>query len=131
MIGLKASTEATTQELAEFQAAARRAANKVGVESGGLASLMLKGLGQLDRFVAANIQVRTGRTKNSIFQALSQDRNKVQAGLYSNVRHSPYVGYRPKTSSEQFFKYAARVEGPKVVEATALDVVVTVESEFK
>lgn len=130
MIGLQASMESTTDDLALFQAQLRAAANRIGVESGGLAAIMVKGLGQLDRFVAANIQVRTGRTKNSIFQAINQDGNQVQAGLYSNVRYSPYVGHVPKTRSEQFFAYAAKTEGPRVAEATGLDVVAAIEGEF-
>lgn len=131
MISLKVSNEASAQSLTEFQVNAREAANRVGAQSGGLAEKLVKGVGQLDRFVAAHIQVRTGRTKNSVFQAVDVQGNSAQAGLHSNVKYSPYVGYLPHSKSEQFFQYAARVEGPKVAETTGRAVVVAIEDSFR
>lgn len=130
MLTLTASSKNTNQQIADLQASLNEARNKVGIDTGGMDNQLILGLQQIDRFVAANIQVRTGRTKNSIFQHVSRDGNRVQAGLHSNVKYSPYVGYQPKRSSTQFFKYAAQVEGPRVANSVAVNIVTDIEGSF-
>lgn len=128
MIKLSASHETAQKDVQatrnSIQAALRETTGQ------GLENKLLLGLAQLDRFVAANIQVRTGRAKNSVFQRIGRSGNSVAAGLHSNVKYSPHVGYLPKRTSEQFFKYAARVEGPRVANSVGQDIVVTVEGKF-
>lgn len=105
------------------------AAQAIAAESGGLGAILALGLAQLDRFVAANIEVDTGRTKNSIFQNMGRNGNSVTAALGTNVRYAPYV--RDGGHDRQFFQYAVDVEGPAVLQMLGEQVVIRVEEAFK
>lgn len=76
------------------------------------------------RFVSANIEVDTGRTKNSVFPEVGE----TTARLATNVSYSPFV--RDASHSEQFFRYAERVEGPRIGEAYGLEVQARVNRAF-
>lgn len=128
MIKLSSNYESTQQDIQAVQNSMQNALRET--TGAGLENKLLLGLAQLDRFVAANIQVQTGRTKNSIFQRIGRSGNSVAAGLHTNVKYSPYVGHLPGRSSEQFFKYAARVEGLRVANSVGQDIVITVEGKF-
>lgn len=112
----------------EAQSKYNAAADAVGVRTGGLRDILLVGLLQMERFVLGNIEVDTGRTKNSIFQDLAATGNSIRAMLGTNVIYSPYV--RDAGHKEQFFEYAAKVEGPRVAERMGGEVVIRVERAF-
>lgn len=111
MIQLSVDT-ASIQDLEALQADLRQAAREVSANSG-LLGLMTQGILQIDRFVANNIEVDTGRTKNSVFPTTRQNGNSVLAQLSTNVSYAPYV--REAGHGEQFLAYAEQREVPGVV----------------
>jgi len=94
----------------------------------GQEALFHEALGQLLSFVARNIEVDEGRTKNSVFPSLRVRPNGVAAMLGTNVRYAPYV--RDGGHGVQFFKYAERHEVPRVLAWLGDEVVVRVEGAF-
>lgn len=100
------------------------------VQAGGrLPDTVEKALMQLLRFVLGNIEVDTGRTKNSIFPSVEGGGgNSVSAMLGTNVHYSPYV--RDAGHRQQFFEYAAEKEGPRILAGLGQEVVVKVEGHF-
>ena len=101
---------------------------KATTRGAGLEAMLALALGRLDRFVAGNIEVDTGRTKNSIFQHTGGNGNRLEAMLGTNVHYAPYV--REAGHGEQFFEYAARVEGPAVLEMLGTDYDARIEAAF-
>lgn len=88
-----------------------------------------RGLVMLQSFVSKNIEVDTGRTKNSVFARVSGGRgNSVVGMLGTNVKYAPYV--QDGTHSKQFFDYAAEREGQRVADALGEDFIVSVERVF-
>ena len=81
----------------------------------GMEAEITKALIQLHRFVLAHIEVDTARTKHSIFMETHISGDSVIGKLGTNVKYSPYV--RDANHKEPFFRYAARIEGPRVLEA--------------
>jgi len=78
------------------------------------------------RFVQANIEVSTGRTKNSVNR---KETNALVGMLSTNVSYAPFV--RDAGHSEQFFRYAARVEGPRIQDAFGMEVQARVNRAFQ
>lgn len=116
----------TALEVAQEYAAAKQAIRP----NGGLAMLMYEAIGQLHRFVAANIQVDKENARNSLFTTVSNRGNGVQAMLGATARHAPYVGYKDGDASTQFMKYAKEKEVPHILNWLEQEVVVTVEEKF-
>lgn len=117
MIAVKqADIERVQRELADVVAA-------VG-EGEGLDSLLTLATMQALRFVQANIEVDTGRTKNSVMPSVQDSEGR----LGTNVSYAPFV--RDAGHSEQFFRYAARVEGPRIQEAFGMEVQARVNRAF-
>lgn len=119
---------ASIASIERAQSQLNSAVAQFGAESGGLTARMTEAILQLNRFVLGNIEVDTGRTKNSIFPDVRQDGNSVTAMLGTNVSYSPYV--RDKGHGEPFFDYAERVEVPGVLEWLGADIVARVEGAF-
>jgi hypothetical protein len=82
------------------------------------------GLIQLHRFVLANIEVDTARTKNSVSMQVVD----LQGRLFSNVKYSPWV--RDAGHSQQFFEYAKEQEGPAVLRRLGREFTLAVHREF-
>jgi hypothetical protein len=116
-------------QLSETQAKLEAAQQAIAPDTGGLADILAVGLAQLERFTVANIEVDTGRTKNSIFPKLGQQGNSVVASLNTNVSYAPYV--RDASHKQPFFDYAAKVEGPRVAKMLGLEVDIRVTKAFE
>jgi len=129
-IDFKTSAGSAIGDLDRYKLGLQLAKNSISEDSGGLLTVLLPAALQLDRFVAANIQVDTGRTKNSIFISSGKDNNGVFAGLFSNVNYAPYVGYKQRESSKQFFLYAADIEAPRALNTAANALVEKIEDGF-
>jgi len=123
-------TLAVNQSTLEDIEAAQKAlqAVKADITGDGLEGMLTLAVGQLERFVAGNIEVKTGRTKNSVFGSVSGSGNSVEAFLGTNVSYSPFV--RNASHSKQFFAYAADVEGPHVQKWLGDEVDLRVERGF-
>lgn len=106
----------------ELQRRLLAAADAVGPE--GMTAEIQKALIQLHRFVVDNIEVDTARTRLSIFMNVFADGGGVNGMLGSNVRYAPWV--REAGHGSQFFEYAARVEGPRVLESMSREFVLKV-----
>lgn len=119
---------ASIEDIERVQRQLNSAVMQMGAKSGGLVARMTEAILQLQRFVLGNIEVDTGRTKNSVFADVSEADNSVAAMLGTNVNYSPWV--RDRGHSEQFFKYAERVEVPTVLEWLGGDIVARVEGSF-
>lgn len=130
MLAINVNT-AEPGEIERVQRQLNSAAQAIGANSGGLEAILALGLAQLDRFVAVNVEVDTGRTKNSVFQHIGGggQGNSIAAALATNVRYSPYV--RDASHSQPFFQYAAEKEGPAVLEMLGEEVIIRVEEAFK
>lgn len=99
----------------ELQRRLLAAADVVGPD--GMTAEVQKALIELHRFVVDNIEVDIttgGRTRRSIFMNVFTDNAGVNGMLGSNVSYSPWV--RDAGHGQQFFEYAARIEGPRVLE---------------
>lgn len=120
--------EASIADIEKAQRQLNSAVAQFGAESGGLTARLTEAILQLQRFVLGNIEVDTGRTKNSVFADVSQNGNSVTAMLGTNVSYAPYV--RDAGHGEQFFKHAERVEVPGVLEWLGADIVARVEGSF-
>lgn len=83
------------------------------VAPAGQEKLFTEGVLQLHRFVLGNIEVDTGRTKNSVFPDVESGPGGITAGLYTNVAYSPWV--REAGHRKQFFDHAEAVEVPRVL----------------
>ncbi|MCL4867794.1 MAG: hypothetical protein KJ063_02400 [Anaerolineae bacterium] len=118
-------SQTSLDDLKKLQADLRQAAQEVSANSG-LKGLMTQAILQVDRFVAGNIEVDTGWTKNSIFPDVSGGGNSVVAQLSTSVHYAPYV--RDRRHQEQFFDYANRREVPKVIEWLAETAGIKVEA---
>lgn len=94
----------------------------------GADSMWMLALLQLNRFVGANIEVATGRTKNSVFTQVSGSGNGITALLGTNVSYSPFV--RDAGHHQQFFEYAAEYEGPAVARMLGEEVDIRVQRAF-
>lgn len=95
-------------------------------EADGMKSLISLATLQALRFVQANIEVDTTRTKGSLNR---RGTNAIVGMVSTNVSYAPYV--RDAGHSEQFFDYAARVEGPRIKENFGLEVEVRVNKAFQ
>lgn len=94
----------------------------------GQGSVWMLALLQMNRFVGANIEVDTGRTKNSVFTEVSGSGNGITALLGTNVSYSPFV--RDAGHNKQFFEYAAETEGPAIAQLLGDEVAIRVEGAF-
>ena len=94
----------------------------------GMEADITKALIQMHRFVLAHIEVDTARTKNSIFMGTSVDGDVVNGRLGTNVKYSPYV--RDAKHNEHFFRYAARIEGPQILESLGREFTLAVSGAF-
>lgn len=94
----------------------------------GIGGMWMLALLQLNRFVGANIEVDTGRTKNSVFTEVSGGGNSITALLGTNVSCSPFV--RDAGHRKQFFEYAAETEGPAIAQLLGEEVAIRVEGAF-
>jgi hypothetical protein len=121
MIRIDASSIASIQQ-AEDQLQAILEA----VTGDGLADIMQLAVLQAHRFVSSNIEVDTGRTKNSVFPEVRAAGNGVEGVLGTNVVYSPWV--RDASHSQQFFEYAAEHEGPNIARMFGEQVQIRVES---
>jgi len=120
---IKVSTNGTAERSqGQYNSAAQ------AISPSGLAPLFQAALLQLQRFTLGNIEVDTGRTKNSIFAQLDQSGNSIAALLGTSVRYAPYV--RQANGGVQFFTYAADVEGPAALAALGDNVILAVSGEF-
>lgn len=118
--------QASAEDIARVQRELDQVITTVG-EGGdaGLKSIITLATLQALRFVQANIEVRTARTKNSVNR---RGTNAIIGMLATNVSYAPFV--RDATHSEQFFRYAARVEGPRIQESFGLEVQARVNRAF-
>lgn len=91
----------------------------------GMAAIMALAVVQMQRFVTANIEVDTGRTKNSIFTQVRVEGNGVDGVLGTNVSYAPYV--RDDGHYQQFFEFAAEAEGPRVAQLFGDEVQIRVQ----
>lgn len=93
----------------------------------GLEARIFLGVSQLVRFTSANVEVRSGRTKNSIY-------GKVQGGgVVQGIvgATSSYHGYvRDAGHGIQFLRYAGQHELPNVLKTIGQDVVASIEESF-
>lgn len=80
------------------------------------------------RFIQGNIEVDTGRTKNSIFPAVTKLGNGADGVLGTNVSYSPFV--RDASHTKPFFAYAAENEGPRLAQFFGAEINVRVENAF-
>lgn len=120
---IKVKVVGDAKAAAQFGEAARR------VSGDQLKTTIHEGLVQLQRFVIRNIEVDTGRTKNSIFARVDGGGgNSVVGMLGTAVRYAPYV--RDRGHGEQFFDYAAKREGQKVANALGLMITSEVNDAF-
>ena len=110
------------------EAAADFAEAAEAVSPNGLEALFRLAIGQLGRFVDANIEIDLGRTKGSVQPSVAVRGNGVRAMLAAHTNYAPYV--RNRSHNMQFMRYAEKKEVPNVVEALGLDVVVKVEGAF-
>lgn len=94
-----------------------------------LPAQMQKAIIQLHRFVISNIEVDTSRTKQSIFMDISADQGTVRGYLATNVAYSPWV--RNSNHDEQFFQYARRIEGPRVLELLGRTISLSIRSQYE
>lgn len=106
----------------ELQRRLLAAADVVGPD--GMTAEVQKALIELHRFVVDNIEVDTARTRLSIFMNVFTDNGGVNGMLGSNVSYSPWV--RDAGHGQQFFEYAARVAGPRVLENMSREFVLKV-----
>lgn len=121
--------EASIEDLEQMQAKLRRVLELVGAQTGGLEEMITLGVLQLDRFVAANIEVDTGRTKNSIFPSVHGDGNRVTGQLATNVWYAPWV--RDAGHDAHFFDYAEKKEVPAVLAMLGSEFSARVEQGFE
>lgn len=94
----------------------------------GAGSMWQLALFQLNRFIADNIEVDEGRTKNSIFTQIEGEGNNVTALLGTNVSYSPFM--RDAGHSKQFFEYAAEREAPGIGQLLGAEVEIRVQRAF-
>ena len=102
---------ADVRGLKEAQKAVVSALRQVG--AGEQEKLFTEAVLQVHRFVLGNIEVDTGRTKNSVFPDVESGPGGITAGLYTNVAYSPWV--RDAGHRKQFFDHADAVEVPRVL----------------
>lgn len=96
--------------------------------SDGLKGVITLATLQMHRFVANNIEVDSGRTKNSIFPEVTNAGNSVVGVLGSNVSYSPFV--RDANHGRQFFDYAKDVEGPNIKKLLGDEMTAEIERGF-
>lgn len=117
----------TIEDIRQSQLAFEMAAEALSA-GGGLEGLFAEAILQLGRFVAGNIEVDTGRTKNSVFPSVEGRGNSIVAMLGTNVSYSPFV--RDAGHSRRFFEYAADVEGPRALAVLGDEVVLEIARGF-
>ncbi|MBK8990158.1 MAG: hypothetical protein IPM39_29525 [Chloroflexi bacterium] len=114
---------ASVEDIERVQRQLAEVITQVG-DGDGLEGLLTLATMQALRFVLAHIEVDTGRTKNSVFPTVKGG----EAKLATNVSYAPFV--RDAGHSEQFFRYADRVEGPRIQESFGLEVQARVNRAF-
>lgn len=105
----------------------RRAAQEVGPE--GLEARITEGVAQLVRFASANVEVRTSRTKNSIYGKVEGGQGVVRGIVGATSSYHPYV--RDAGHGVQFLRHAAQKELPLVLKNIGQDVVASVQEAFE
>lgn len=101
---------------------------KKAVTGDGMEGIMNLGLIQLHRFVLANIEVDTARTKHSIFMQMDRKGKDVEGRLGSQVFYSPWV--RDAGHGVHFFEYAQAQEGPAVLAMLGREFTLAVNRAF-
>lgn len=102
-----------------------KAAEAVG--PAGLEASITLGVSQLVRFASANVEVDTGRTKNSIYGKVNS--GSVVQGIVGAT--SSYHGYvRDAGHGIQFLRYAGQKELPNVLQTIGQGVVASIEESF-
>jgi hypothetical protein len=97
-------------------------------EADGMKELVTLATLQALRFVQTNIEVApgSGRTKNSVAR---KESHALTGILAAHTSYAPFV--RDAGHREQFFRYAARVEGPRIMEAFGFEVEARVNRAFQ
>lgn len=113
MIQVRAETDPQASA-ARFQAAADE------VSPSGLQAKIAKGVGQLVRFSSSHIEVRTGRTKNSIYGDVRASSGGVIGTVGATSSYHQYV--RDDGHGQQFLRFAAHHELPRVLKDLGEDV---------
>lgn len=114
-----------TATVADIERVQRQLSNVLaGVTGDGLTEIITLATLQMLRFVQANIEVDTGRTKNSVFPHVQGTEGR----LGTNVTYSPFV--RDAGHGKQFFRHAADVEGPALGRAFGTEVQARVNRAF-
>lgn len=103
------STVAQLKQLQDELLAAKMA---ISAEDG-MEPKITEALIQLHRFMLANIEVDTSRTKNSLFVNTWRDGRRVNGMVGTNVKYSPWV--RDSGHNVHFIEHARRVEVPLVL----------------
>lgn len=125
MIKIRQQGDSPIEAAAKFL----KAANAVRADGGNFSEKMTLALAMLQRFVDANIEADTGRTRGSVFPDVSQAGNSVIGMLGTNVRYSPFV--RDAGHRMQFFKYAKQQEVPNALKLLGEEIVVSIEEAFE
>lgn len=120
------ANKSAVEDLKRMQA--QMLAARQAVTGDGMAGLINLGLIQLHRFVMANIEVDTARTKHSVFMQVYQRGGDVEGKLGSQVKYSPWV--RDKGHTTHFFEYAKEKEGPAVLNMLGREVTLKVKRAF-
>lgn len=103
-----------------------KAAEAVGPD--GLQARITLGVSQLVRFASANVEVDTGRTKNSIYGKVQGGGQAVQGIVGATSSYHQYV--RDAGHGIQFLRYAGQKELPGVLKTIGQDVVASIEEAF-
>jgi hypothetical protein len=124
----KKANSLPTAELARLQAQLEQAA-LASMASGELPATITKGLLQLQRYMTRDIEVDTGRTKQSLFVQVKTKPDGVVGAVMSNVKYSPWV--RDAGHQRHFMVQAAQREGPRVLAEMGREYVLNVAAAFK
>ena len=116
------STNSPEQVAAKFA----RAAEAVGPD--GLQARITLGVAQLVRFASANVEVDTGRTKNSIYGKVQGGGSAVQGIVGATSSYHGYV--RDAGHGIQFLRYAGQKELPNVLKTIGEAVAASIEEAF-
>lgn len=98
------------------------------VDADGIEEVVRLATLQAMRYVWANIEVDTSRTKSSVFPAVTRVGNGADGVLGTNVSYSPFV--RDASHTKPFFDYAAENEGPRLAQFFGAEINVRVENAF-
>lgn len=81
-------------------------------ERGGLYGAMAQALGQLHRYAAIIVHVRTGRLKNSLFTEIKAGNNSLRGYVATNVVYA--IEEERRGGAHAFFTRTVRDEAPRL-----------------